>query len=468
MGIQSSTDKIEYTDNLLSTLSSQSNIQIEHLETFNLIWLDEKRIEEQNQQLKKRLRQLTTNFIYFDDVRLCEQWLNSRPTDEKILFIVPPKLGTKIVPQVHNLTSIIRIYIFSMKLENTSGWIQRYSKVREIIFSSEELIQQILKDQRYFENIEDSKSIQIFKTRPHSRLLDPEYSSIIWYQLFIQILLSPSYLSLSPSPKQFIDFLRQSISSDKESLNLLKEFESTYDKQNPMKWLINNTPIGRFLHKALREQNIEVLFYLRFFLNDISNQLMSNQLSSIRVYRKQLMSRENVERIGSNVNNNLMINGFLSTSIKPFDTSIIDRNESQFENVFIEINAQQKDGTLPFAYFQNLMNIDQNDPGVVFMCGSIFKIISLESNGNSNWRLRLSLVGSKELNILNETQIKLRKTNDLLMVVELLDQSNQSDKANIYCKGLLRELPSDHHLIPSINDKLNMNVNVESGMFSMN
>ena len=468
MGNQLSIDKLERIENPSSTHSSTSNIQIEHLETFILVWLDEKRIDDQNQQLKKRLRQLTTNFIYFDDFRLCEQWFNSRSTDEKILFIVSGRVGPKIVPLIHHLTSIIGIFVFSMILENTSGWIQPYSKIRTTIFTSEELIQQLSKDQRYFENIENSKVIQIFKARSHTRIIDPEYSSIICYQLFIEILLSPSYLPSSPSSKQFIDYLRQSIFNDEESLNLIKEFEMTYDKQNPMKSLINNTPIARFLKKALREQNIEILFYLRFFLNDIYNQLMSNQLSLICVYRKQLILIENIENLRSNVNNNLMINGFLSTSIKPFDTSIIDKNENGYETVFIEIDAKKEDGTLPFAFFPNSIDTGENDPSVVFMCGSIFKIISFESNINSSWRLKLSLVGSKELNILNEKQIKFRETNDLLMIVELLDQSNQSDKANIYCKGLLRELPSDHHLIPSINDKLNMNSKVESGMFSMN
>jgi hypothetical protein len=96
------------------------------------------------------------------------------------------------------------------------------------------------------------------------------------------------------------------------------------------------------------------------------------------------------------------------------------------------------------------------------MCGSIFKIISLEQNQNSTWRLKLSLTGNKEFDFLNEKIIKLRKTNDLLMIVELLDQSNQSNKANIYSQQLIRQFPPNHPLIHRIN---NINSKIQPSIF---
>jgi hypothetical protein len=450
MGIQSSTNKFDSIKKSSSSPASSSplDIQIEHLETLFLVWLDEKKIDDQSEVLKKRLRQHIAYFVNFDDVRSCEQWLKSRPNDEKILLIVSGRFGKRFVQNIHHLTSIIGIYIFCWIPEDHLQWTENYSKIRGVISKQEELIQQIFEDRFYFENIEDSKAIQFFKNRPNTRIIDSEYTSVIWYQLFLEILISPSYLPSSPSPREFIEILRRSISNDQESLNLIKEFEDTYDQQNAIQWLIKNTPLTRFINKALREQNISILFYLRFFLVDIYNQLISNSLSSIRVYRKQIMSSEKMKNIHSNINNYLMLNHFLSTSTKLSEYSSIDNNE--YQTVFIEIDAQYHDGSVPFAYV--------DDETVIFMCGSIFKIISLEQKINSTWILKLSLAGNRELDRLNEKRLKLRQTKDLLMIFELLDQLNQSNQANIYRQQLIRQFPSDHPLIRRIN----VNSNIQS------
>jgi hypothetical protein len=116
-----------------SSPSSPSDIKIEHLETILLVWLDEKKIDNQNDQLKKCLREYVTYFVNFDDVRSCQQWLKSRPIDEKILLISSGRFGKRIVPDIHDLTSVIGIYIFCWKSEDHLEWTQQYSKVRAVI-----------------------------------------------------------------------------------------------------------------------------------------------------------------------------------------------------------------------------------------------------------------------------------------------------------------------------------------------
>lgn len=473
MGIKASSNRIEYTKKSLSTSSlniassppvSPLDVEVEHLETLILVWLDRQVDgDEQNEALQKRLRQYVTYLVTFDDCRSCEQWLKARPTDDKILLVVTGELGKRIVPNVYQLTSIIGIYVFCWKPEIHTIWAQNYPKLRGVISKAETLVQQISKDEIYFENIENCKSIKIFKTRPHTCISDLENTSYICYQLFLEILLSSSYFPSSASPSELIQILRRYSSNDAEGLNLIKEFEQTYDKQNAIKWLTNNTSLTRFTNKALREQNISMLFYLRFFLIDIYNQLISHQLSSTHVYQKQLMLLTDIENIRNNINNYLMINQFLFTSIQQPEFSLIDTNDNQFQTVFIEIYAENRDGIVPFAFIQNNDN-EQNNSDVIFMCGSTFKIISLTKNINSSWTLQLSLAENKEFDILNDKKQKLRKTKDLLMIVDLFDQCNQLNKANVYCQHLLRELPLDHILVPQIKEKIDTNPKFKPGM----
>ena len=63
-------------------------------------------------------------------------------------------------------------------------------------------------------------------------------------------------------------------------------------------WYTRESFIYRILNKALRIQNIDLLFLFRFYIRDIEQQLHKNRYqSSVRVYRGQLMSHEELEFI---------------------------------------------------------------------------------------------------------------------------------------------------------------------------
>ncbi|CAF4116876.1 unnamed protein product [Adineta steineri] len=463
MGVQLSTKKKPNSTkkSLLTTTefipTSPSNIEMEYLETFILVWLDLKVDKsEQNQTLQKRLRQYTTSLVTFNDLELCEQWIKTRLNDEKILFIVSGALGRKILPNIHQLKSIIAIYVFCLRPQYHITWTKDYSKVRAVISEPNTLLQHISNDLIYFENIENLKTIQIFTDHRRTRVVNSEIAPFIWYQLFLEILLSSSYLQASASSTELVQILRQYSLNEKENLNLIEEFERTYDKQQCIVWLINNTILARFLNKAICEEDVSMLFYLRFFLIDIYNQLRDHQLDSAHVYRKQLMTLENIENIRTNLNQYLSFNGFLITSTKkPAEISSSDIDNNQFQNVLIEIDATNRDGSMPFVSIQQMTNLN-NDSDIVFMCGAIFKIISLTNEYDSTWILQLSLASDTDLNILTDRKQKFQQSKDLFMIVDLLDQCKQEDKANVYCQHLLQQLSPDHVLIPHLKERLHM------------
>jgi hypothetical protein len=203
-----------------------------------------------------------------------------------------------------------------------------------------------------------------------------------------------------------------------------------------------------------------MLFYHRFFLIDIYNQLINNQLNSVHVYRQQLMLLTDIENIRNNINNYLMFNQFLYTSTQQLEFLSIDLKDNRYQMVLIEIRADNRDGAAPFACLQKIFNTsnNQDDLTIIFMCASLFKIISLTKNQNSYWRLELLLAENKDVNILNNKQQKLRRNKDLFMIIDLLDHSNQLNKLNIFSQYLLRELPFDHFLVSQIKKILNSKV----------
>ena len=477
MGINASSGQINYKKKSPSTSSlkaasvvptSPLDVEIEHLETFIFVWLDPHIDDtEENRSLRKRLRPYMTFLITFNDLKPCEEWLKTRSNDEQIIFLTSGGLGEKIVPDIHHLLSIIAIYIFCLKPEYHSVWAENYSKVRGVISRSEKLLRQISTDQTYFETIEDSNFMKIFEDRHRIRMCDSESASILWYQLFLEILTSPLYLQSSPLPTELIQMLRRYSSNDEEGLDLIKQFEQTYEKKQALTWLTKNTALARFVNKALREQNIPMLFHLRFFLIDVYNQLVTDRLRTAHVYQKLFMSTTAIKNINTKLNQYFVLNGFLLTSTERPELPSTETSDNQLRTILIEIDAETRDGTPPFASVQQEINTttDHNHTSVLFMCASIFKIISLTKNDNTCWTLQLSLVAEKELNILNDKKQKLRQSKDLFMVIDLLDQSNQKNKANTYCEHLIRELPIDHVLLPHLKERLNKNPKIPPGMY---
>ncbi|CAF1264483.1 unnamed protein product [Adineta steineri] len=454
--------KTSTTNNKLDS-KKKSSSNIEHLETFIIVWLDSN--INKNQLLQKLLHQYITYVVTFNDLKLCEQWLKTRLTNEKILFIVSGALGRKTIPNIHQLHPIVAIYVFCLHPEYHTIWTRNYSKIHGIISESNILLQQISNDLIYLENIENLKTIKIFTDyHRRTRIVDPEIASFLWYQFFLEILLSTSCLHSSPSSIELNEILRRYSLNDGECLDLIEEFEQTYDKQQAIIWLINNTILTRVLNKAIREENISMLFYLRFFLIDIYNQLRDHQLDSAHVYQRQLMTLENIENIKINSNQYLIFNGFLITSInKPAEFLLSDINDNQYQTVLIEIDAKNRKGSIPFASIQQMTNTN-NDSDILFMCGAIFKIISFTNNYNSTWTLQLSLVSDRDLNILLDRKQKFQQSKDLFMIVDLLDHCNQQDKANIYCQHLLQQLSSDHVLIPHLKKRLHMDAKILPGI----
>jgi hypothetical protein len=69
------------------------------------------------------------------------------------------------------------------------------------------------------------------------------------------------------------------------------------------------------LNKALRKQNIDILFLFRFFIRDIHRKLKQNQYQySIRFYRGQMLSNDELNNLRKSIGEFISINSFFSTT----------------------------------------------------------------------------------------------------------------------------------------------------------
>jgi hypothetical protein len=132
-------------------------------------------------------------------------------------------------------------------------------------------------------------------------------------QLLIACLLKMK--SSRTDKNEFILQCRENYKGNDKVLKLINEFEKEYASEYSLWWYTREAFLYRILNKALRIQNIDLLFLFRFYIQDVEQELhRSRYLLPIRVYRGQLMSCEELNVLKDSKDKFISMNSFLSTT----------------------------------------------------------------------------------------------------------------------------------------------------------
>lgn len=253
-----------------------------------------------------------------------------------------------------------------------------------------------------------NQSVEISSTEINGRFL--------FTQLFLDILLR---LEQKVTDKdELIVKCTELFANNPSELQKLQEFHMKYEPEHVFEWYTKDMFIYRQVNKALRTQNIDLLFLYRFFLQDLQNQLtIKQEQSSIRVYRGQLLSKQELKNLSQAVDQYISLNSFLSTSADEYiariyimgaDTNVESSDEIPviFE---IEADPHQAGDIKPFA---NIAEHSQFplEKEILFTAGSIFKIEQI-INEPTFTRIQLKLCSNEE-NQLKPVFESLRHEND--------------------------------------------------------
>jgi tetratricopeptide (TPR) repeat protein len=171
--------------------------------------------------------------------------------------------------------------------------------------------------------------------------------------------------------------------------SVIEEFEKTYSPAKSLWWYTCQSFVYRILNKALRTPDLRVLIVFRFLIKDIYEQLKQEQNkqsnSNVSVfYRGQDMTKDELAKIQSSVNEFISMRNFLSTTTdrRVAESFAHSCNSSNFEKVFFEIHAKHSTLT-PFALISELSYF-KSENEVLFMLGCIFRIESVEFDDKIN------------------------------------------------------------------------------------
>ncbi|CAF2058463.1 unnamed protein product [Rotaria magnacalcarata] len=425
----------------------------ENLGIYTIIWLDNnKKKSQQNLSIQRKLRTIINHFKIFQNEDACEEHIKSMSDDDYIILITNDQIGEKFIPRIHNSQQIFSIYIHAQNKNIDQRWMNQFPKIKSIYVNYDELIKRIELDQIKYKNITNKILFEIF----HSDEKNDSNQKFIYWQILIDIL-----LQMDSMPNDMIDFLslcRMQYKGNKVHLNIIREFQQNYRPDAAIWWFTRDTFISQLLNKALRVRNMDVLFFLRFFIHNIERQLKEYRcLTPIQVYRYELILNKEMEMLKNSIGQYISINNFLLTKLDR-NLALISSNTpveiKDVQPILFEIAADSNhDKTKPFAKIKSLSYLNNDQDDVLFMLGSIFQLKNIHQDDNGLWIVEMVL--SNRTN----TQLKPIFTDykdddddddlDLLSFGCILEKMNELDEAKKYYSRLCNELSDDDESIGS-------------------
>ncbi|CAF4788563.1 unnamed protein product, partial [Rotaria socialis] len=170
----------------------------------------------------------------------------------------------------------------------------------------------------------------------------------------------------------------QQYQGNSAELSNLREFREDYSSEKALWWYTRESFFYKTLNAALRNQNIHIIFLFRGFISDIHRQLEAYQADdTLRVYRSQMISSNELETLRQSCDQFISINSFFSTSIdKKKALSFLNSCDvgDNIEPVLFEIVANPALVTSkPFADVSPYSEFT-DESEVLFMLGSIFRL----------------------------------------------------------------------------------------------
>ncbi len=114
---------------LLPTDESLPNNNDNHLEIFSLIWLDAYDDIDDSQNTEQKLRTIINHFKRFQDAKQCQQYIEQKSKQDRLVLIVSGKLGQEVVPFIHKLRQVSSIYVYNKDNNTNEQWINHFTKV---------------------------------------------------------------------------------------------------------------------------------------------------------------------------------------------------------------------------------------------------------------------------------------------------------------------------------------------------
>jgi tetratricopeptide (TPR) repeat protein len=314
-----------------------------------------------------------------------------------------------------------------------------------------ELLAQVSRDQASRVKIESGPSISVL-TRD-LQAIESHNAVFMWFQLFIEVLLRMNHKASDRA--ELTAMCKRSYNGNNEQMNIIDEFERNYQPAEAIWWYTRESCFYRMLNKALRVQDFDMLFAFRFFISDIAELVKiehekfirtSDFRNKIKVYRGQVIRKNEINLMKNSINEFLSMNTFLSTSRDRALALIFARINTNIgddmQPVIFEIEIDPRLRTKAFADITQMSYFKGEDETLI-MIGALFRIVKVFEDENERMCVvSLSLASEDDFDLkelFSHMKKKIGDNTGLDSLGKLLLRMGENEKARKCYERMLNE-----------------------------
>ncbi len=331
--------------------------------------------------------------------------------------------------------------------------------MKGVVITLDELLSQLTADHKIQKQIEEPLSLNFFKAGVGaSKSTSGVNSQFVFFQILIDYILRLK--STQTDKDELINLFQNEYEGNRIELANIDEFKRDYSSEKVLWWYTRESFFSKTLNGALSMKNIHMIFLFRSFISDIYRQLRKHQSKNVlKVYRSQIMSKEELTILNQYIGQFISINSFFSTNtdykkarsyLDSFGTSC------NLERVLFQIDADPK--TVTSKVFADISEFTDGSE-VLFMVGSIFRIENINCDDDQISIIRMTLCNDdeqtlKQVLLLMKQQFGSSREITLETLGKILCKMGNFDLAEKYFNRLLNELALDDPLRANLYEDL--------------
>ncbi|CAF5083647.1 unnamed protein product, partial [Rotaria sp. Silwood1] len=434
------------------TVTSNLN-KYENIEDITIIWLDSHLdVSLDCFDTERRLRQMIDHILTFHSKELFLEYLNSEIQQEQIFLIVSGSDGELIVPQIYSLSKISSIYIFCNDTIKHEQWTKAFTKIRGVFNTKDMLFKRITSDITLcLTNLLPIRILAKKDTNQKSLYdLTFEGARSMWFQLLIEALVNMKHSD--EAKNDLLEISRKQYKYDRVETRKIDEFDRTYTPDKAVWWYTTDSFLYRLLNRALRTENIDIIYKFRSFLADLDNQIrnLHKEQSSSRkpnetFYRGQKIPAIELKTLQENIGGYIAMNTFTSvseSSVTALNYAGNGEERPELESILFQIEIN-----IPLSPCAHITKLSQfpNEEEILLTTGSVFRIVNVEPFYN-RWIVELTLDKSDNRQmeeLKNYLKKQLFNQSSQINLARILFQMSDYNRAEHYCIRTEKELASD-------------------------
>ncbi|CAF4004191.1 unnamed protein product, partial [Adineta steineri] len=421
------------------------------LQNYTIFWLDSNITLDNSDCLNSitQLQSIGYTVRVFDDADECINILN-KIKKQKVLLVVSDELGQKILPRIHDMHQLATVFIFCNSESNDESPMKDWIKLQGTYTNITDLCESIKQIIRQYD--EDSINISLISTNDTSdgQNLNQLDQSFMYTQLMKEILLELPYDD--KNIKELVTYYSDKYSSNENELKNIKKFQDEYVSKTPIWWYTYECFIYHQLNWGLREQEVDVIIRMGFFISDLLQfieELHKEQAKDFQeeftVYRGQSILPEKFEKMKKTIGGLISFNNFLSTSLNK-DVAVRFANNAlkdpSYVAIIFIITINPSISSTPYACIDKFSYYEA-EKEILFSMPTIFHISDIKPSSINNrlWNVYLTSTGKSDeqiINLMKHMREEIQGSSPLYQLGALMIKLGEFDKAEEVYINLLK------------------------------